>query len=153
MSEFQYGCICPGAETLNGELRGSGGRSPKDVLKFYYENCTIVEKNVCIDTMEGIDYDLGNFKTYSIMYTIKMNKSSLFLKHGRKIFFLSDPIFQDLEEIYGYIDISSTALTAVIFKSLRIIRGWRKPLTINTIPEDCEFDEDRGEKIRKLTDR
>ena len=62
MNKFQYGCICPGAETLNGELRGSGGRSPKDVLKFYYENCTIVEKNVCIDTMEGIDYDLGNFE-------------------------------------------------------------------------------------------
>ena len=62
----------------------------------------------------------------------------------RKSFFLLDPIFQDLEEIYGYMDISSTALTSVIFKSLRIIRGWRKPLTINTIPEDCEFDEDRG---------
>lgn len=81
-----------------------------------------------------------------------MNKSFVVFGTWKENISLSDPIFQDLEEIYGYIDISSTALTAVIFKSLRIIRGWRKPLTINTIPEDCEFDEDRGEKIRKLTD-
>ena len=94
---IQYGCICEGTFEINGELNSAEGRevvfTSKDILNFYYGNCTVISRSVMVQDL-GQDFHL-------------------------------DDIFNDIEEVYGFIDFSrNLELTEVRFKNLGIIRGW-----------------------------
>ena len=37
-----------------------------------------------------------------------------------------EEIFEDIEEVYGFVSFFETKLSEVVFKNLKIIRGWQK---------------------------